>query len=431
MIFNTSNSNFFKEVSSEYFLEFSQILMIKKSLGDQLGVDFYSDIIKIKSHLHYFYIHEKEILEEFYNQNEISHPDWWLLEIYKILIIANDYNNISFGIEQNHWIEKYCNKILINKLFGQHKINDVDLKMNSLYKEDNKYFVLNWSHFGQHLLYSITYQLYQLYRKKYNPKLKFDTYKSMISEEVSEKISFRKSIEKCFGRKGTFIKYDDGFFSGFPDCYLRYNKSIFIFEFKDSSLSKEFIEDESYIKTKEFIDERFIKNKKSNKPKGISQLAAAIDLIDNELQIVDSNLFNKYKKSSLELFPILVVSEPMFSHSAVESYLTKEFNTIKPKSTGFKRINDLVVINYSFLVNYFLNAEKRDLFVVIKKYVSKKNNYKPKGLLPDFPTIETISYPKISKAKQLIDISNELPITDLNLDEQLKDMQNKEQYKKK
>lgn len=426
LIYDSANSDFLKGIPAEHFLEFAQILMMKKTIDEQQETDFFSDIVKIKAQLHYSFLHDKELLEEFYEIHEIINPDLWIFEIFRILTLANDYNNIAFYVEDDHWIADYCDGILVNNIIGKSTVNNVEIKLNSLFKKDSKYYVLNWSHFGQHLFYRITYQLYELFKKKYDPQLKFDNYKSMISEKVSEKIVFRKAVERSFGKKGTFISYETDSFLGFPDCYLRYNNFVCIFEFKDNALSKEFIKNESYGYAKSFIDERFILNTANgrSKPKGISQLVKVIESLNVKIQNVDPILLNKYKKTSVEIFPILVVSESMFSQPAVESYLTKEFKKIKPLNTDFRKINELIVVDVSFMINYFLNAEKPDFLSILKTYVDKKKRFKERGFVPDFPSINNITYPIIPKAKQLIEITKELPICNIDIDEQLKRVHN-------
>jgi|GEM_PF-1954060 len=431
IIYDSMKEDFLKQIPADHFLEFAQILMMKKTIGDQQGIDVFSDIVKIKSHLNYYFLHEKEILEQFYDLYNIENPDLWIFEIFRILTLADDYENITFTVENHPWIAEYCDGILVNSILGRSTINEVQLKLNSLYKKDDKYYVLNWSHFGQHLFYRIIYQLYELYRRKYNPAMKFEEYKSLMSKKVSEEIVFRKSIEKSFGRNGTFIKYEDETMPIFPDCYLRYNNFVFIFEFKDNALSKEFIEVESYEETKTFIDERFIENKSKRKAKGISQLVKVIECLNVHIDAVDFQLCQNFKKSSIEIFPILVVSDVMFSLPAMESYLTKEFRKIKPIGTTFRKINDLIVINLSYLINYFLNAEKLDFYYLLKTYIRKKKNYKEKGFIPDFPTIEKSTYKEIAKAKQLVEIANELTICDIDLDEQLIRVQEKKMIKNK
>lgn len=422
LIYESDNNNFLKEIPSEHFLEFSQILMMKKTIDEQQEADFFSDIVKIKAQLHYYFLHERELLEEFYKLHDITNPDLWIFEIFRILRLANNYENIAFSVEEDHYIANYCDSILINSIIGKSSITEIDVKLNSLYKKDDMYYVLNWSHFGQHLFYRITYQLFELYKVKYSPKLKFEDYKSIISKKVFEEIVFRKAVEKSFRRKGTFVSYDAGSFLGFPDCYLRYNNHVCVFEFKDNALSKEFIENDSYDFAKSFIDERFIVNtaKVKNKQKGISQLVNVIESLNDKIQNVDPLLLNKYKKTSIEIFPILVVSESMFSQPSVEFYLTKEFKKIKPSNTDFRKINELIVINISLLINYFFNAETPDFLLILKEYIDKKKRFKAKGLIPNFPSINNVNYCKNSRSKQLIEIIKELPICDVDIDEQLK-----------
>lgn len=426
LIYNSNNNNFLKEIPSEYFLEFAQILMMKKTIDEQQETDFFSDVVKIKAQLHYYFLHERDLLEEFYKIHDIANPDLWIFEIFRILTLANDYENITFFVEDDHYVANYCDGILINSIIGKSSITEIEVKLNSLYKKDEMYYVLNWSHFGQHLFYRITYQLYELYRRKYDIKLEFKKYKSDILGEISEKIVFRKAVEKSFKRKGTFVSYNTQVFKGFPDCYLRYNNFVCVFEFKDNALSKEFIENDSYDFAKSFIDERFVVNtaKVKDKQKGISQLIKVIASLNDKIQDVDPILLNKYKKTSVEIFPILVVSESLFSQPSVESYLTKEFRKIKPSNTDFRKINDLIVVNISFLINYFFNADNPNFLLILKEYIDKKKRYKENGLIPDFPSINNINYPKTSRAKHLVEIIKELPICDIDIEEQLKRVRN-------
>lgn len=68
-------------------------------------------------------------------------------------------------------------------------------------------------------------------------------------------------------------------------------------------------------------------------------------------------------------------------------------------------------------------------FSILKAYIPKKKKYKERGFVPDFPSIENISYSQIAKAKQLVDIVNELPICDIDLDEQLQRVRDRNQIK--
>lgn len=132
LIYDSSNSDFLEGIPQEHFSEFAQILMIKKTIDEQQKIDPFSDIVKIKAQLHYFFLSDKALLNEFYILNEITNPDLWLLEIFRILTLADDYNNIAFSVENDHWIANYCDGILINSIIGKSSICEVELKLNSL-----------------------------------------------------------------------------------------------------------------------------------------------------------------------------------------------------------------------------------------------------------------------------------------------------------
>lgn len=410
-----NEENLFLDIPKEYYAEFGQIILGKKTIQYYSGSDFYFEFLKIKTLLHHYYCNEKDILDEFYKINSIEYPDIWIFKIFKLLTLKD----VSFWVDENHWMWQYCNETKINKFFDK-RISDTELRLNCLFLHDGKYAILKWTFFLQHLFYKIYYQLFLLYKTKYNQKLAFANYKSSISKLISEKILFRKVIEKSFNTKGVFIKFDDEKISGFPDCYLRYNNSILLFEFKDNSIGDDFIENDTYDYVRSYIDERFIKNKK--KAKGILQLANSIDYLNKNIEKIDTLLLNKYKQKSLDIYPIIVVSDEMFSQSAVESYITKEFAKIKlqPQNINFRNIKDLIIINISSLIDYSLSSEKKNYVNVIKEYSDKKKKFRPKGLFPNFPSIDSIEYPKMPKAESLVDFIREIPISDLSIDEQLK-----------
>ncbi len=410
-----SEENLFLDIPKEYYAEFGQIILGKKTIQYYSGSDFYYEFLKIKTLLHHYYCNDRDILNEFYRVNSIGYPDIWIFEIFKILKVEDG----SFWIEENHWMWQYCNGIKINKFFDK-PISDTELRLNCLFFHDGKYAILKWTFFLQHLFYKIYYQLFQLYKAKYNQNLTFGNYKSNVSKLISEKILFRKVIEKSFNNKGIFIKFDDEEISGFPDCYLRYNNSILLFEFKDNAIGEDFIENDSYEYIKSYIDERFIENKikKKVKPKGILQLVNSINYLDGNIEKVDPPLLNKYRQKSLDIYPIIVVSDEMFSQPALESYITREFGKIKPQNTKFRNVKDLIVINISSLIDYFLSSEKTNYVSVIKEYSNKKKKFSPKGLFPNFPDIESIAYLRLSKAESLVDFIREIPISDLSIDEQ-------------
>ncbi|MCT3763302.1 hypothetical protein HZQ72_12390 [Elizabethkingia anophelis] len=413
-----NEENLFLDIPKEYYAEFGQIILGKKTIQYYSKSDFYFEFLKIKTLLHHYYCNDRDILNEFYKVNSIEYPDIWIFEIFKILTVAGG----SFWIEENQWMWQYCNEIKINKFFDK-SISDTELRLNCLFYHDGKYAILKWTFFLQHLFYKIYYQLFQLYKSKYNQKLTFANYKSSISKLISEKVLFRKVIEKSFNHKGVFIKFDEEKISGFPDCYLRYNNSILLFEFKDNTIGDDFIENDSFEYVRSYIDDRFIQNKK--KAKGILQLANSIDYLNKNIEKIDPLLLKKYKQKSLDIYPIIVVSDEMFSQSAVESYITKEFGKIKPQNTKFKNIKDIIMINMSSLIDYFLSCDKTNYVNIIKEYSNKKKKFRPKGLFPNFPDIESIAYPRMSKAKSLVDFIREIPISGLSIDEQF------EQIKKK
>jgi len=416
MTYRSKNDDkLFLDIPKEYFTEFGQIILGKKTIQYYSGSDFYFEMLKIKTLLHHYYINEKDILNRFYKNNSIENPDLWIFEIFELLMIKDS----NFKVDKDQWIWKYCESMRINKFFDK-KITDTDLRLNCLFFYKDEISILKWTFFLQHLFYKIYYELFQLYKSKYDEKLTFANYKSKISQIISEKILFRKVIDKAFKNKGVYVKFDDGKIDGFPDCYLRYNNSIFLFEFKDNAAGPDFLESDNYHFLKSYIDERFIKNiaQKKVKDKGITQLANSVRYLNKNIFDVDPILQKKYRQNTLDVYPIIVVTDEIFSQGAVESYLTGEFEKIKPENTEFRNIKSLILINVSSLLDYFLSSDKINYFKIIKEYSSRKKKFSPKGLFPNFPDIENISYKKSSKSISLVELIRELPISDLSIDQQ-------------
>ena len=117
-----SNKDPFPDIEDEYFYEFSQIILIKKTIEYQSKKDFYVEFFKIKSLLNYYYQNDSDLLNDFYKQRSIINPDVWLLEILKLSYLKDNDGNHVFYFSENHWLENYATDTSFNKFFDKNNI---------------------------------------------------------------------------------------------------------------------------------------------------------------------------------------------------------------------------------------------------------------------------------------------------------------------
>ncbi len=244
--------------------------------------------------------------------------------------------------------------------------------------DDDKYAVLSWK-----FLYNSVY-LGTLFdfknRSGIESKINYNTLKSIIGTEVSEKVIFKKIVEYIFRNHHAIIHFDDNSNRGLPDVYIRLGKYVLLIEFKDYLMPTKVISSNSYDAIKKHLDECFVLAQSGQK-KGITQLFEQILTLEAGGFSFDKYEDRKIKKRNLVVMPIIVTTTFHYEMPGINSYLAEELNCKVKDYSGtlkFGKIVPLTMIDFGFLYRQFNRIGKKevDLKALIFNYHKKIKNSK-------------------------------------------------------
>lgn len=393
----------FSEIEMKYFEEYSQILFFSKLYDFERDNNITFQFLRIKSLLHYYYKNLPSILDQFHHNNRIENIDFWISELL-LFIVNQGKNNLNLFNSDNKTLTNYFDTIAINQKLNK-KLRYVDMKIFPIFNINDDYLILNWNYFFIGIYYNIDFQLFSLYRKIND--ISYADYKSIISKEVSERITFRYLITNLIKSKPSITKLVfDNEEKGFVDCYLRIGNRIFIIEFKDYIANSDFLHTYDLIKMQKQINEDFLRKK------GVQQLANFINNFGKMNKDFDEKL--KYTPlNSLEIVPIIVVTEEFYSTPTYENLFARNFLDRIDK-LEFKKIGKLVACSLEELVRFISYNNQDDFFKLIFQYSkSKKAIVKPQSFkqFPDFRFVKNKHY----KSKFILQITEDLMSSEVKL----------------
>jgi hypothetical protein len=202
----------------------------------------------------------------------------------------------------------------------------------------------------------------------------FSNLKSDIGREFSEHILFYTIMNKCFGQYATTCLTGENIKArmndGEPDYYIRKDSKIFLFEFKDITLSANVKYSGDAEEIKSGIAEKLEINIKG-KQKGIKQLI-------NTIRNLRTGLYNEkaidvIDRKGMTIFPIIVHTDVSLESCGVNYFLSKRMKQLLAlEDIEGITIKDLVMINLDTLIklqDHFSDG-KLDIEDCINNYVS-------------------------------------------------------------
>ncbi len=193
---------------------------------------------------------------------------------------------------------------------------------------DNKFIVLNSNLLVDKLYQGLRFDLYQMLRED-SVFSSLPDYFSYMGKNFSEERLFYNLMEKTFNPNDYDKCINEKELSEIsvvspPDYYIRKNDSLFLFEYKDAMIadSKKYSKDINLIK-EEFKEKICFDNGK--KRKGFGQLLNFIN------QLFKKNLMTNIDNgadSISKVYPIVVVTDSIFSSLGVNKVIIQEYNKI-------------------------------------------------------------------------------------------------------
>ncbi len=242
------------------------------------------------------------------------------------------------------------------------------IKEKPVIKLDTGYGILNWNYFYRQLYTGLLFDFYNLTEIKSLKECKtVDSYLSFISRTISHKM-FEKIIVASLYQKNMIMVFDNDEIDSpsCPDCYIRDNNSIYLFEFKDSLMPVKIAKDlgETY---DELIKDIYLKYGKEDK--GVGQIIKQLEIIYNTG--FDFDKIENYEKKQIKLYPIIVYTHSMYSLPGINETLVNKLNElIKNKKYRFTKIYPVVMIDIKFFMDNYdrLMSKKIKLESLIKNY---------------------------------------------------------------
>lgn len=284
--------------------------------------------------------------------------------------IGNNVITPSFFIKTEKGSASYLNTLMLNldtiKSEPNYNINFLAIKKYPLVKHDKNTFAIIDRQFLENKIYNGF--LFDFYNQSginevYNG---FDNFKSVIGKHVSEERLFQTLIRTVFPKKHHHKYFSEK--QGHPDCYLRINNRIYLFEFKDYMMSSRLIAYRDSSKFKKEIDKKFVG---SDKPKGVTQLANQINELANSEYSFDPITKYGIRKSKIEIYPIIVYTDYSYALPGINEYLTGVFEDIIVDDLPFKYVCKPTMINANYLFKYAPFIAKNRFDKILKQYYKR------------------------------------------------------------
>lgn len=341
------------------------------------------EMFKLLSFINYFYFNSKSNLKEYINSLSFKSIGNFLHGIYNLALGTlneneNDYFKKLKYISpvpdvQTTLLKKLC----INKVSNNLVLSVRDIKKYPLYQTNfKKYMYIDESSYIKKIFRGTFFDLFK--KTKLKKELgSFDNYLSVVGKNIMEDICFRQVMEQLRG-KHDFIYFDDNSTS-LPDAYCRYNKIIFLFEYKNALFPDDIILSPDFNSIKDYIDSRFIRsNEGSNK--GIMQLQNFIKKLCKNEYGFDEMYKERLHNRRVIVYPIICHNDFMFNLNGTNEYLNNIFSLeCKSLISSNITIKNLTIIDLEDLFVLALKGKKlKDLSVLIERYWAIIKNRKVK-----------------------------------------------------
>ncbi len=360
--------------------------LISKMLPAKLNfaeVESYKDYrIQVVKIIYFFKFCENDIVYKdyltlFLNNYKLDSWEKYLLELLTFYLNQSGNEEITpkFKInEKNTQSINFINNLSIDEYSSYQRTDDFKgLRNKPILKYGDNYLFLYFNFFVDKIYQGLLFDFVRVLKLNDCPISDFAKLKTDLGQKFSEHITFYNLMDICFKNysnirlKGEKIK--EIVKKGEPDYYMRKGNSIFLFEFKDSTLNEKIKHSGDFNKIKKAVIEKFEKTSKNQK-KGVKQLITSIINFQNsmfnraELDIYDSN--------ETVIYPVIVHTDSSFETEGINYLMKRRFNELLENSNFNNQlvVKELVLINIDTLIALqdVFNQNKLDFKNCINEY---------------------------------------------------------------
>ncbi len=335
------------------------------------------DAIRIESFLWALHQDDKynNFVTEYLKKYNVS-TTWQLVSMYLRILVwiveMKQSSNEFFYIRSNsgdiHHLLLEQNLISINE-YQQNPDKQkyfIGLKEKPIYKYDDSVFlILNYKFFLNQIYNGLLFDFFFTSGIATSFGGRFDTFKSTLSYDISEKIIFRKAINIAFDNKRFKIVFPD--MAGIVDAYVRDGKNVYLIEFKDASFGLSLVDTRNYTKFIENISRTFIQNEKGS-PKGIKQLITSIKSLFERPFDFDRFDLKSIKTRNLIIYPIIIYTDSYYSIYGVNEFLGRKFVELSDFRENEHLVKPLTMISMDLFMRKGEDISKGNLKEIISGY---------------------------------------------------------------
>lgn len=250
-----------------------------------------------------------------------------------------------------------------NKIFDCLLINNMKnptlmtLKSNPLFYDNNMYYILDWNQLAAQIYIGTYMALKKMLEKKGDKTA--NKLKGILGQEM-ERSYFKPIMKLCFSHSNHILKFDSDFnYIGLPDCIMKCENNIFIFEFKDNLFSEDVQNSQDFTSYCNTIDNTYvvkINSKGKTENKAVAQLITYANLfIHNNYSEKKCKEISLSHERNINIYPIIVYTDYKYCVQGVNNYLNTKFQNMLEN----KNFNDLAksqIKPVSFIsIDFFLN----------------------------------------------------------------------------
>ena len=344
MTFSTSDFGVFED---NYF-EFGKLLYTTI-------VRFEFLLMFIQSKEEYNYL-EKDLYLYFKQDNSTELTNQMKYLFGKLLELKAN-NGFKFNVEEKKALD-FLNSLVSNEIVADDDFTN--LRNFPIYKiNDNTFSIIDFFFVVDKFYKSVKFIFKNSFHNQHNLPAKDRTFFDFFNTKFSEDYLMKKTLDRIFNKpyfiKKNVIKTQDNE----PDYYVRHNKRIYLFEYKDVLIAKDIKSSGDINKINAVLKSKFLEV--NNKPIGIGQLVNSI------IQIVENNFkFDEYvnSKKSFTIYPILIINDRIFEILGVNYRLNQWYLELVKEKLGDKYnsnfIKNLTIIDIDTLIYWLPHLEKND-----------------------------------------------------------------------
>lgn len=196
----------------------------------------------------------------------------------------------------------------------------------------DEYLFLNINFLIDKLFQGIQFDFFDAIKGKKFDKITFKSFpdfKSKFSEEFTEKYLFKNLIESNFCKKCVHISEESFLADDInPDYYLRLDRKVFLFEFKDLLFSAKSKYSYDIKQITYELRTKLVENDRG-KDKGVKQLISTIEnILDKGIKHLDNFDFKRAK-----FFPLIVITDSVFQEMGFNFMIKDIFKDLLQKSS--------------------------------------------------------------------------------------------------